>query len=495
LSLPNVPPSVSIVSPTNGANFFAGADVTVTADAGDVDGTISRVDFYFEASRLGEVAAAPFRFTWTNVPAGIFVLTVTAVDNQGAIGTSVPVMVTVNESPRPPKVTVQPLSQSFVPDTGVTLSVSAIGSLPLTYQWQFDRTNIFGATNAALTIDNIGQTNAGSYVVVVSNPVGTVTSLSARLSVRRTSASAWQFAVGDWIRSSPAVAPDGSVYFGSADNSLYALNPDGTKRWEFAAGNIIESSPAIGSDGTIYLVRGMTSCMRSIPRAQKWEFVTGDDVTGAAAIAADGTIYFGSLDGKLYALNPDGSKQWEFAIGSGIYTSPAIGADGTIYFGAQDNRLHALQPDGTNKWEFATEGVIFSSPAIGSDGAIYFGSHDGRLHALNPDGTRRWEFTTGGEVISSPAIGDDGAIYFGSYDKKFYALNPNGSARWQFLTGGVIFSSPAIGADGTIYFGSLDNNLYPLGSDVTKLGNCQPVVVLNLPARQADGTIYWFLRQ
>jgi chitinase len=88
LSLPNLPPTVSIVSPTNGANFFVGADVTITADAGDVDGTVSRVDFYFDASKLGEVAAAPFSFIWTNVPAGILVLTVTAVDNQGAIGTS-----------------------------------------------------------------------------------------------------------------------------------------------------------------------------------------------------------------------------------------------------------------------------------------------------------------------------------------------------------------------------------------------------------------------
>jgi outer membrane protein assembly factor BamB len=87
--------------------------------------------------------------------------------------------------------------------------------------------------------------------------------------VRRIVASPWQFAVGDWIRSSPAVAPDGSVYFGSADNNLYALNPDGTKRWAFAAGNIIESSPAIGSDGTIFIGSWMTRCMRSIPTAQK----------------------------------------------------------------------------------------------------------------------------------------------------------------------------------------------------------------------------------
>ena len=55
-------------------------------------------------------------------------------------------------------------------------------------------------------------------------------------------------------RSSPAIGADGTVYIGSYDNKVYALNgATGTKKWEFATGGDVESSPAIGTDGTLYI--------------------------------------------------------------------------------------------------------------------------------------------------------------------------------------------------------------------------------------------------
>lgn len=69
----------------------------------------------------------------------------------------------------------------------------------------------------------------------------------------QTSAKKWEFITGDIIRSSPAIGPDGTIYVGSDDHKLYAINPDGTKKWEFITENWIESSPTIGADGTIYI--------------------------------------------------------------------------------------------------------------------------------------------------------------------------------------------------------------------------------------------------
>jgi len=56
------------------------------------------------------------------------------------------------------------------------------------------------------------------------------------------------------VRSSPAIGSDGTVYVGSYDKKLYALNgKTGVKLWEFETGDEVESSPAIGSDGTVYV--------------------------------------------------------------------------------------------------------------------------------------------------------------------------------------------------------------------------------------------------
>ena len=59
------------------------------------------------------------------------------------------------------------------------------------------------------------------------------------------------------MESSPAIGSDGTVYVGSADNKLYAINgKSGVKLWEFKTGHYVYSSPAIGSDGTVYVGSG-----------------------------------------------------------------------------------------------------------------------------------------------------------------------------------------------------------------------------------------------
>ena len=64
----------------------------------------------------------------------------------------------------------------------------------------------------------------------------------------------WEFETGDGVYSSPAIGSDGTVYVGSMDNMLYAINgKTGVKLWEFKTGSGVHSSPAIGSDGTVYV--------------------------------------------------------------------------------------------------------------------------------------------------------------------------------------------------------------------------------------------------
>jgi len=234
----------------------------------------------------------------------------------------------------------------------------------------------------------------------------------------------WKFKTDGWVDSSPAIGSDGTIYVGSRDCYLYAINPDGTLKWKFGTSDLVDSSPAIGSDGTIYV---------------------------------------GSWDSYLYAINPDGTLKWKFGTSDLVDSSPAIGSDGTIYVGSDDSDLYAINPDGTLKWKFRTGDWIRSSPAIGSDGMIYVGSGDYYLYAINPDGTLKWKFGTGGRVDSSPAIGSDGTIYVGSGDYYLYAINPDGTLKWKFKIGDVVLSSPAIGSDGTIYVGSLDGYLYAIG--------------------------------
>jgi len=255
----------------------------------------------------------------------------------------------------------------------------------------------------------------------------------------------WTFTLGRWAESSPVIGADGTIYIGDHDSKLYAIKPDGTEKWTFQAGEPVYSdyweiwkgilsTPAIGSDGTIYFTSMANNLYAINPDGtEKWTFPIdlSVDVWSSPAIGADGTIYVGSHDnyqGKLYAINPeDGSKRWAFQAGSDVCSSPAIGEDGTIYVGSRDSaldqgKLYAINPeDGSKRWDFTTGKYIESSPAIGADGTIYIGSIDHNLYAINPDGSEKWRFY----VLccgwsSSPAIGSDGTIYVAS--DKLYAL-------------------------------------------------------------------------
>ena len=138
------------------------------------------------------------------------------------------------------------------------------------------------------------------------------------------------------MKSPPTIGDDGTIYFGSWDNYLYALYPNGTMKWKFSCYDGISLSPAIGPNGTIYVgdYNGKIFSVDSYGN-ENWRFQTGDWVISSPAIDKNGVIYVGSFDGTFYALNPDGTLKWKFFAGGYIDSSPAIDEDGTIYFVAE----------------------------------------------------------------------------------------------------------------------------------------------------------------
>jgi hypothetical protein len=83
----------------------------------------------------------------------------------------------------PPAITTQPQSQTVTQGVNVAFSVMASGTTPLSYKWSFNGTAVSGATSSALALSNVQTTDAGSYTVIVTNVVGSVTSAVAALTV------------------------------------------------------------------------------------------------------------------------------------------------------------------------------------------------------------------------------------------------------------------------------------------------------------------------
>jgi hypothetical protein len=102
ITITNLPPSVSIISPTNGQNFVSRTDIEIQVEATDADGRVQLVEIFANTNKLAVISETPYRIIWTNVVAGLYSLTSTATDNWGAQTASPTVNIVV--SPQPPTV-------------------------------------------------------------------------------------------------------------------------------------------------------------------------------------------------------------------------------------------------------------------------------------------------------------------------------------------------------------------------------------------------------
>ncbi|MDB6123486.1 MAG: Glucose/sorbosone dehydrogenase-like protein [Pedosphaera sp.] len=122
----NVPPTVAISSPANGASFTPPAIVPITATAQDSDGTVTNVSFFDGSTFLGRTNNTPYTVT-TGLAIGSHALTAVATDNLGLSTTSSVVNVTVSTGNTPPSVTItNPVDNATLSSSlAVTIRASA----------------------------------------------------------------------------------------------------------------------------------------------------------------------------------------------------------------------------------------------------------------------------------------------------------------------------------------------------------------------------------
>lgn len=134
----NKKPFVSLSAPTDDAEFSAGADVEVTAEASDEDGTIAKVEFYRGGEFLGSDNSFPYSYNLQAVAEGAYSLTAVAYDNEGASSVSAVVRFVVNDPDKALLTVSGNTVQSVQPGDGIS---------PIVFTWGGGAT---GVTYSAL---------------------------------------------------------------------------------------------------------------------------------------------------------------------------------------------------------------------------------------------------------------------------------------------------------------------------------------------------------
>lgn len=125
-------------------------------------------------------------------------------------GTLAQLKATMVVTPLGPVITNDPVSLTVLQGANANFTVKATGSGTLRYQWQFNQTNIAGATVSSYTVNDAQLEDAGGYSVRVGDNIATNSSATAFLSVVIPLVNA----------PSSVVAPSGMVNWWPADGSL-----------------------------------------------------------------------------------------------------------------------------------------------------------------------------------------------------------------------------------------------------------------------------------
>lgn len=93
----NLSPTISMTDPYRDDSVSTGAraNVTLRANADDPDGTITKVEFFNDGTKISEQTTAPYMFTWNNLGAGTYSVSAVATDDQGATRSSKSVRFTI----------------------------------------------------------------------------------------------------------------------------------------------------------------------------------------------------------------------------------------------------------------------------------------------------------------------------------------------------------------------------------------------------------------
>jgi outer membrane protein assembly factor BamB len=294
-----------------------------------------------------------------------------------------------------------------------------------------------------------------------------------------------------FVSPSIAIALNGTLYIGSNDGYVYALNPSGSIKWQIRVNNT-DNNNLFTSPNSMYTT---------------------------PAIGNNGTIYIGSNEGYLFALEPTlGNLKWKYNAGYPLQSSPIIDTNGNLYFGAGQSvfSIGDAGDHGYSRWlnPFYTNGHVNSSPALGQNGFLYFGSDDGYLYAVNSlTGLEKWKqnlslpdtiithpiYTSATiDIYNNVIIGNgsymDGSLNYldgitgnilwqksyGEQDGPFYntvAVNGDtiylcniayvyaidrltGNKKWEYFSENCYYTSPVIDASGIIYVAAINTKIY-----------------------------------
>jgi alpha-tubulin suppressor-like RCC1 family protein len=296
-----------------------------------------------------------------------------------------------------------PANQNVLAGTNMTLTVTANGWTPFNYQWQFDGTNLPGATSATLTVSNIQPVQAGQYAVAVGNAFGVVTSSAAQVEVAPLAITVQprnqSTFLGGTASFSVSAALEGPFTYqwrlnntpisGATNSSLLLTNVQLTEAglYSVVVQNVLGS--AVSSNATLFVSQGEGWGYNSAGQASVPQGLTNVVKIAAGgyhslALLQNGTVVAWGLNANGQANVPAGVSN-VVAIAAGAYHSLALMSNGAIRAWGLNNYGQTTVPASLTNG-VATAAGFYHSVALRSDGTLIAWGNNGSGQTAVPVG-------------------------------------------------------------------------------------------------------------
>ena len=270
----NQAPTVTLTSPSNGTSVTSPASFSLTANASDADGSVTKVDFYNGTTLLFSDNTAPYAYSWTNVAAGSYSITAQATDNGGLVTTSAAVSITATSSSSnqaPTVLITAPVNNgTYNSPADITIMVNASDADGTVSKVDFyNGSTLIGSDNTspyyitwsgvgggtyvvtAVATDNLGATKTSTPVnVVVYGTVITPTNQAPAVSLTSPANGSSAVAPASFNLTASASDTDGSIAKVDFYNGTALLFSDNTAPYAYSWTNVATGSYSITAKAT-----------------------------------------------------------------------------------------------------------------------------------------------------------------------------------------------------------------------------------------------------
>lgn len=221
----NNAPTVSITAPANNSSVAGKATITLTANATDADGSISKVEFYNGTTLLNSDTAAPYSYSWTNVAPGTYSITAKATDNLSGTTTSTPVSITVT-NPITVNLTAPANNASVTVGTPIAITATAADSKGTISKVEFyNGTTLLGSSTASPYSYSWTNAAVGTYSItakVTDSQSLTQTSSAVSVQVKAAATTPPTVSLTPALKQTTQTAPANGTFVAPAGISLAA---------------------------------------------------------------------------------------------------------------------------------------------------------------------------------------------------------------------------------------------------------------------------------